>query len=96
MEESYKFIKQSFGLERAAIKKFAGIKCLLGIILFACKVVEDVSHDEDIRAVVEKSARVVKKKIIFYYYRIINGIKNILSQCKMIYRFRKQRKYNEQ
>ncbi|MDR0454194.1 MAG: transposase, partial [Deferribacteraceae bacterium] len=31
MEESYKFIKQSFGLERAAIKKFAGIKCLLGI-----------------------------------------------------------------
>jgi hypothetical protein len=79
VEESYKFIKQSFGLERSAIKKFAGIKSLLGIILLAWKVIEDVSRDEDTRAIVENSARVVKKQITFYYYRIISGIKNIFS-----------------
>jgi hypothetical protein len=62
VEESYKFIKQSFGLERAAIRSFAGIQCLLGIILLAWKVIEDVARDEDVRAIVEKSAKVVKKK----------------------------------
>ena len=95
VEESYKFIKQSFGLERSAIKKFAGIQSLLGIILLAWKVIEDVSRDEDTRAIVENSAKVVKKQITFYYYRIINGIKNIFSLCKEMYRFRKRRKRHE-
>ena len=96
VEESYKFIKQSFGLERATIRSFAGIQCLLGIILLAWKVIEDVARDEDVRAIVEKSAKVVKKKITFYYYRIINGIKNIFSLCREMYRFRKRRKRNDQ
>jgi len=96
VEESYKFIKQSFGLERAAVKKFAGIKCILGIILLAWKVIEDVSLDEETRAIVEEYAKVVKKKITFFYYRIINGITNIFSLCREMFRFRKRRKQNGQ
>jgi hypothetical protein len=95
VEESYKFIKQSFGLERCMIRKFAGIKCLLGIILLAWKVVEDVSEDDELRAVVEKAGKAAKKKVTFYFYRIINGIQSIFNQCKEMYRFRKRRKRNE-
>jgi len=95
VEESYRFIKQSFGLERCCIRKFAGIKCLLGIILLAWKILEDVSGDEEVRLIVEKAAKACKKKVIFYFYRIINGIKNILSLCKEMYRFRKRRQRYE-
>jgi len=92
VEEGYKFIKQSFGLEKSQVSRFNGIRCLLGVSMLSWQVLVKVSMDEELEYIVKKESKMcMRKKVVFDYYRIIRGIMAILSRCTEMYRYRKRK-----
>ena len=92
VEEGYKFIKQSFGLEKAQVNRFAGIRCLLGVVMLSWQVLTRVSMDEELEYIIKKESKMcIRKKVVFDYYRIIKGIMAIFSRCAEMYRYRKRK-----
>jgi hypothetical protein len=92
VEECYKFIKQSFGLEKARVSSFSGIRCLLGVVMLAWQVLIEVSKDNELEYIVLNASKMcISKKVVFDYYRIIKGIMMIFNSCKEMYRYRKRR-----
>jgi hypothetical protein len=93
VEERYKFIKQSFGIERAQVKKFEGIRNLLGIVQLAWQVLKEVSKDEELKLITERGAqKTSKRRVFFCFYGIARGIQKIFNSCKELYRFRHKKK----
>jgi hypothetical protein len=93
IEEAYKFIKQSFGIEKAQVRKFEGIRNLMGIVHFAWQVLKEISGDRELKMVTEAASKQIKKGVVcFCFYRIVNGIKKIFSFCKELYRYRQRSK----
>lgn len=92
VEECYKFLKQSFGIERARVGSFGGIRCLLGVSMLAWQVIARVSQDEELACIVKKEAKMsITKKIIFDYYRLFHGVKTILEHGIEMFRYRKRK-----
>jgi hypothetical protein len=91
IEEGYKFIKQRFGIEKALVKKVESIKCLLGVIHLAWRVLAEIAEDEELKYEIERKARIIDRKgVKFLYYRIAKGVSAIFSLCKEFYRFRRK------
>jgi len=92
VEEGYKFIKQSFGLEKAQVSRFNGIRCLLGVVMLSWQVLTRVSMDEELEYIVKKESKMcIRKNVVFDYFRIIKGIMMIFSRCAEMYRYRKRK-----
>lgn len=93
VEEAYKFIKQTFGIEKAQVRKFEGIRNLLGIAHFAWQVLKETAKDRELKMITERASEQVKKGTVsFCFYRIASGIKKIFSFCRELYRFRYKKK----
>ena len=76
IEDSYRFMKQTFGLETAQISNFNGIKNISAIALFAWYILKCIEHDEELEYITMKEAKYnKKKKVKFKYYRLAEGIK---------------------
>ena len=81
VEEGCKFIKQSFGLEKAQVSTFTGIRCLLGVVLLSWQVLTRVSMDEELEYIIKKESKMcIRKNVVFDYFRIIKGIMTVIPR----------------
>lgn len=91
IEDSYRFMKQTFGLETAQISNFNGIKNIAAIALFAWYILKCIEHDEELEYIAMKEAKHnKKKKVKFKYYRLAEGMKKILNYIVVNYSIKKK------
>jgi len=95
VEESFRFMKQSMGIERCLVRKFKSIRTLLGIALFCWRVISMIESDILIARALENQAKREKydkkDKVVckFKGYRLMDGISNTLSAYnKKLFDFR--------
>jgi hypothetical protein len=92
VEESYRFEKQGFGIEKATVRRYRGIKTLLGLSLLSWLALIRIQDDGRLRREVLRSARMEKEKRRqlpkFKYYRLLQGVKNMLSGIRRLFLFR--------
>lgn len=92
VEESYRFEKQGFGIEKATVRRYGGIKTLLGLTLLSWLVLIRINDDGKLRREVSRAAKMEKEKRHqqpkFNYYRLLQGVKNILSGIRRLFLFR--------
>ena len=92
IEDSYRFMKQTFGLETAQISNFNGIKNIAAIALFAWYILKCIEHDEELEYIAMKEAKHnKKKKVKFKYYRLAEGMKKILNYIVFNYSIKKKK-----
>jgi hypothetical protein len=97
IEESYRFMKQQFGMEKCLVRRFESLKTILSIVSFCWNVLSQVESDTiaakmldrmSKREKVNRKGRVVCR---FIYYRISDGIRNLLLLLeKKLFDFRKK------
>lgn len=102
IEESYRFMKQQFGLERCLVRKYESIKTMLGISLFGWHLLCRLESDEYSKMLLEKMAkrekesRGEKKVCEFIHYRLSDGIRNaLLGYNRSLFNFRNRDKSND-
>ena len=84
IEESYKFMKQQFGIEKCLVRRFESLRTLLGMVSFCWNVLSQIESDVMISKLLEDMAKREKydnedKKVCeFKYYRISDGIERVL------------------
>ncbi|MGA1846967.1 transposase [Deferribacter abyssi] len=95
IEESFRFLKQEFQIEKCIVRKFSGIKTLLGIILFAWHLLILYSYKSIESFLLLKQVKREKyvgleafDKIKFLFYRISEGIRQIFLGVKRLFSFR--------
>lgn len=92
VEESYRFEKQGFGIEKATTRKFKRIKTLTGLTLLSWILLLKINDDKKLKEIVCRKAKrekiKLKKRPKFIYYRLLSGIKEMFSDCKELFRFR--------
>jgi hypothetical protein len=94
VEECYKFFKQSFGIEKARVTKFESIKCLVGVSMLAWQVLILAAKDDELNAIVQNKAKIlIKKDVVFCFYRILKGIQEILKDCKGLFKRKRKEKH---
>jgi hypothetical protein len=92
VEESYRFEKQGFGIEKSTVRKYSRIRTLLGISLMSWLVLIKINEDMRLKEVVLKEARMEKEKLKdrpkFIYYRLLIGIKEMFSGIRELFSIR--------
>ncbi len=92
VEESYRFEKQGFGIEKAMVRKYSKIKCLIGITILSWLVLIKINESPKLREKVLSNAKhekiKKKNKPKFIYYRLLKGVQNLFEGVKEIFRFR--------
>ncbi len=104
VEESYRFEKQGFGIEKCKIRKFSRIKTMLGITLLSWLLLIKINESPRLKETVLKVARMEKNKLKdrpkFIYYRLLKGVQNLFAGIKVLFRFRwkkdRKRQYREE
>jgi len=95
VEECYRFEKQGFGIEKATVRRYGSIKTLLGLSLLSWLALIRINENPSLKAEVQKAARMEKNKKKhqpkFGYYRLIQGVKNLLAGVKRMFLFRWKR-----
>jgi hypothetical protein len=96
VEECYRFEKQGFGIEKATVRRYGSIKTLLGLSLLSWLALIRINENPRLKAEVQKAARMEKNKKKhqpkFVYYRLIQGVKNLLAGVKRMFLFRWKRR----
>jgi hypothetical protein len=96
VEECYRFEKQGFGIEKATVRKYGSIKTLLGLSLLSWLALIRINANPRLKAEVQKAARMEKNKKKhqpkFVYYRLLQGVKNLLAGVKRMFLFRWKRR----
>ena len=100
VEESYRFEKQGFGIERSTVRNYKRTKTLIGITLLSWLLLVKINESPKLKENVLKEARMEKVKRKqrpkFIYYRLLRGVQNIFKGIKELFRFRwKRRKKNK-
>jgi hypothetical protein len=97
IEESYRFMKQQFGLEKCLVRKFESLKTILTLVSFCWNVLSQIEADTIVSKLLENMAKREKLnskgKVVckFIYYRISDGLKNLLLSAKeLLFRFRQK------
>ena len=78
IEENFKYKKQQFGIEKIKVRKYKRIivlNTLLTYVMFFSNVINMKAIGKTIRKVKNQ----IRKKVLFWLYRISNGIKKIIS-----------------
>jgi len=95
VEESYRFEKQGFGIERCTLRKFSRIRTMIGISVLSWLLLIKINQAPKLREVVLKKARMEKDKTKnqpkFIYYRLIKGVQHLFAGVKELFRFRWKR-----
>jgi len=96
VEECYRFEKQGFGIEKATVRRYGSIKTLLGLSLLSWLALIRINENPSLKAEVQKAARMEKNKKKhqpkFVYYRLLQGVKNLLAGMKRMFLFRWKRR----
>ena len=96
VEEGYRFEKQGFGIEKATVRNFTGIKSLLGISLLSWLALFLIHQNERLKVEVLHNSKMEKTKTKdlpdFLYYRLLKGLQVIFEGCKRLFKFRLSRK----
>lgn len=93
VEESYRFEKQGFGIEKSIIRNFNSISSMLGAVMLAWSVLVDINEDEILREEVVLASKPEKKKRPqFIYYTLLRGVRNIFAGVKTLYLHRRRKK----
>ncbi len=100
VEESYRFEKQGFGIEKATVRKYDRIKTLIGISLASWLLLVKIDDGPKVREFALKKAKMAKDKPKrrphFIYYRLLMGVQKIFSGCEELFRFRWNKKKKNQ
>jgi len=96
VEESYRFEKQGFGIERATVRNYKRTKTLIGITLLSWLLLVKINESPKLKEYVLKEARMEKTKRKqrpkFIYYRLLKGVQNMFRGIKELFRFRWKRR----
>lgn len=98
IEESYRFEKQGFCIEKSIVRRYPKIKTLIGLTLLAWHLLIKVNDNRAVKENVLKAAKMEKERIKqrpkFIYYRLLRGIQNLFAgiRCLFKYRFKRQEK----
>jgi hypothetical protein len=96
VEECYRFEKQGFGIEKATVRRYGSIKTLLGLSLLSWLALIRINENPSLKAEVQKAASMEKNKKKhqpkFVYYRLLQGVKNLLAGVKRMFLFRWKRR----
>jgi len=100
VEESYRFEKQGFGIEKSTVRNYKRIKTLIGTTLLSWLVLVKINESPKLKENVLKEARMEKTKRKqrpkFIYYRLLKGVQNMFRGIKELFRFRwKKRQKNK-
>ena len=92
VEESYRFEKQGFGIERSTVRKYDRIKSLIGLSLFSWLLLIKAKQDRKVKHVLNQQAKPEKTKRKnqpkFLYYRLLKGMQNLFRSVSMLFSFR--------
>lgn len=96
IEESYRFEKQGFGIEKATVRRYSKIKTLLGLTIMSWLLLIKINETPRLKEIVLKNAKMEKNKRKhrprFIYYRLLKGVQNLFEGIKELFRFRMKRK----
>lgn len=96
VEESYRFEKQGFGIERSTVRNFKRTKTLIGITLLSWLLLVKINESPRLKEGILKEARMEKTKRKhrpkFIYYRLLKGVQNMFKGIKELFRFRWKRR----
>lgn len=96
VEESYRFEKQGFGIERSTVRNYKRTKTLIGITLLSWLLLVKINESPKLKENVLKEARMEKVKRKqrpkFIYYRLLKGVQNMFRGIKELFRFRWKRR----
>jgi len=99
IEESYRFEKQGFGIEKATIRKYSRIKTLIGLTILSWVLLIKINDSPKLREVILKKARMEKTKLKqrpkFIYYRLLKGVQNLFQGIAELFRFRLKRRHKD-
>jgi hypothetical protein len=100
VEESYRFEKQGFGIEKCTLRKFNRIKTMIGLTLLSWLLLVKINEAPKLREAVLKKARMEKNKRgqrpKFIYYRLLKGVQNLFAGVKELFRFRWKKNRKQQ
>lgn len=92
IEEAYRFEKQGFGIEKALVRSFHGIRSLWALSILAWLVLVRIQQKAKLRESVLSAARPVHEKPQnrprFLYYRLLRGLQLLFEGVKRVFRFR--------
>jgi hypothetical protein len=96
VEESYRFEKQGFGIERSTVRKYSRIKALLGLTLMSWLVLIKINDEGRLREAVLKEAKMEKERLKdrprFICYRLLVGIQEMFSGVEDLFSIRMRRR----
>lgn len=96
IEESYRFEKQGFGIEKATVRRYSKRKTLLGLTVLSWLLLIRINDTPKLKEAVLKSAKMEKNKRKhrpkFIYYRLLKGVQNLFEGIRELFRFRLKRK----
>ena len=93
VEESYRFEKQGFGIEKSIVRQYKGIRTLIGLTLLSWFTLVRLNEQPKLAKEMIKAARMEKMKgpksrPAFNYYRLLQGIRNTLALVAKLCFFR--------
>lgn len=96
VEESYRFEKQGFGIEKATVRKYSKIKTLLGLTVMSWLLLVKINEAPKLKEIILSKAKMEKNKRKqrpkFIYYRLLKGVQNLFEGINELFRFRMKRK----
>jgi hypothetical protein len=96
IEESYRFEKQGFGIEKATVRRYCKIKNLVGITILSWLLLVKINDVPRLKETVLKRAKMEKIKRKhrpkFIYYRLLKGVQNLFEGAKELFRYRLKRR----
>jgi hypothetical protein len=96
VEESYRFEKQGFGIEKATVRKYSRKKTLIGITLISWLLLTKINQAPKLKKEMLKQAKMEKNKTKhlpkFIYYRLLKGIQYMFNRVEELFRFRWKKK----
>jgi len=97
IEESYRFEKQGFGIEKATVRRYSKIKTLIGLTIMSWLLLVKINKTPRLKEVILKKAKMEKNKRKhrpkFIYYRLLKGVQNLFEGISELFRFRLKRKH---
>lgn len=96
VEESYRFEKQGFGIERSIVRNYKSIRTLIGLTLLSWLTLVKVNEQPKLAKTISKAARMEKEKGAkswpkFNYYRLLQGVRNTLALVVRMCSFRRKK-----
>ena len=96
IEESYRFEKQGFGIEKATVRRYNKIKNLVGISVLSWLLLVKIQEVPRLKEEVLKKAKMEKHRRKhrpeFIYYRLLKGVRKLFEGAKELFRYRTHRK----